>query len=198
MIEDELIKIWQSSPKVEQVKFEKSRLMLELQSSLDRFHKLVKRGIIIEQVAILIAIPVFLFYIYFVPHLLSKIASFLIVIWSSWYLTLLRRMKKAKPDSITWGYMEYLKENRKYMYYLRKWTKTVMYWYVSPSLFGYFLFIAGPYVDGAIDNTLLFKLTLPAIVTIILVYFRMRWILKKIYAPRLKKIDQLIQVMEED
>ncbi len=39
MIEDELIKIWQSSSKQELIKFEKSKLMIELQSSLNRLHR---------------------------------------------------------------------------------------------------------------------------------------------------------------
>ena len=42
MIEDELVKIWQSSPNQERVKFEKSRLMIDVQSSLDRLHRFVK------------------------------------------------------------------------------------------------------------------------------------------------------------
>ena len=38
MIEDELIKIWQSSSNQERVKFEKSKLMIELQLSLKRLN----------------------------------------------------------------------------------------------------------------------------------------------------------------
>jgi len=34
MIEDELIKLWQTSSNAEHIKFEKSKLMIELQSSL--------------------------------------------------------------------------------------------------------------------------------------------------------------------
>ncbi len=196
-MEDELIKIWQSSPKAEQIKFERSRLMLDMQSSLDRFHRLVKYGVLAEQIAVIVIIPVFLFYIYLVPHMLSKIASFLVVLWSIWYMFRLRKVKKRKPKSVTLNYLEYLKKNRGYMKYLKNMTNTAMYWYILPPMTGYFIFIAGPYFDGIIDNTFLFKLILVGIGVSIAYYFYFRWIVKKIYIPRLKKIDELIKAMEE-
>ena len=51
MIEDELIKIWQSSSNEERIKFEKSKLMIELQSSLDRLNRRWKFGVRVEIVA---------------------------------------------------------------------------------------------------------------------------------------------------
>ncbi|MDB4292419.1 hypothetical protein N9954_03370 [Maribacter sp.] len=197
MIEDELIKIWLSSPEIEQVKFEKSRLILDMQSSLDRFNHLAKYALIIEQVAVIIIIPVFLFYVYFVPHLLSKIASIWIAIWACWYMTLLRKFKRAKPNSLNLDYIGYLKVNRAYMANLKKWADRSMYWYVLPPMSGFFIFIAGPYVDGAINEAFFIKLILIGLVTVILTYFYKRWAVKKIYMPRLKKIDELIKVMEE-
>ena len=196
-MEDELIKIWQSSPQAEQIKFEKSRLMLDMDNSLDRFHRLAKYGIIIEQIAVLIIIPVFLFYIYFVPHLLSKIASIWIAIWACWYMTLLRKFKKSKPKTLNLGYIDYLRENRTYMVNLKKWADRSMYWYVLPPMLGYFIFIIGPYLDGAIDEAFFIKLILIGLATVILTYFYTRWVVKTIYTPRLKKIDELIKVMEE-
>ena len=197
-MEDELMKIWQSSPQAEQIKFEKSRLMLDMDNSLDRFHRLAKYGIIIEQIAILIIIPVFLFYIYFVPHLLSKIASIWIAIWACWYMTLLRKFKKSKPKTLNLVYIDYLRENRTYMANLKKWANRSMYWYVLPPMSGYFIFIVGPYVDGAIDEAFFIKLILIGLATVILTYFYTRWVVKTIYTPRLKKIDELIEVMEEE
>lgn len=197
MMEDELIKIWQSSTKVEQVKFEKSRLMLDMQTSLDRFHRLVKYGIFIEQFAAFTIVPVFLFYIYFVPPVLSKIASFLIALWAIWYMIRLRNVKKGKPKSVTLNYLDYLKKNQSYLKLLKNMGDTVIYWYVLPPLTGYFLFIIGFSVDGIIEYRFLTKLILVGIATGIATYFYSRWIVKKIYSPRLKKIDELIKVLEE-
>lgn len=196
MMEDELIKIWQSSPQAEQIRFQKSRLILDMENSLNRFHRLLKYGILSEQIAAIIIIPVFLYYIYVVPPVLSKIASFLIVIWVIWYMFLLRRFKKAKPNTLTLGYLEYLKKNRTYMNTLKKWGETGTYWYILPPTSGYFLFIAGHYFEGIINNAFLVKLILIGVVTVIAYYFYFKWAVKKIYTPRLKKIDELIKVME--
>jgi hypothetical protein len=58
-MEDELVKIWQSSPNQERVKFEKSRLMIDAQSSIDRLHKEIRFRDIKEQIAVIIVIPAF-------------------------------------------------------------------------------------------------------------------------------------------
>ncbi len=197
MMEDELIKIWKSSPQDEQIKFEKSRLILDMQNSLDRFHRLVKIGIIIGQVAVLTIIPVFLFYIYFVPPILAKIASFFIVIWACWYMFLLRKIQKSKPNVINLNYLDYLNKNRTYMSTIKKLGATTLYWYILPPMAGYFLFITGFYFDGIVDDSFFIKLILIGVGTVILTYMYSRWVVKKIYSPRLQKIDELIKVMEE-
>ena len=205
MIEDELIKIWQSSAKIEQVKFEKSRLMLDVQTSLNRFHRLIKYGILTEQIAVLIIVPVFLFYIYFVPQVLSKIASFLIVVWAIWYMTRLRTIKKRKPNSVTLSYLDHLKENQTYLKFLNNMTNTILYWYILPPMTGYFLFITGPYIAGVIDSKFLIILIFIGLSVAIASppppppppYTYSRWVIKKIYTPRLRKIDELIRVLEE-
>lgn len=195
-MEDELIKIWQSSPKTEQVKFEKSRLMLDMQSSLDRFHRLVKYSVLVEQIAVIILIPILLFIVYWVPPVLSKIASFLIVLWAIWYMFRLRKIKERQPKSITLNYLEYLKKNRGYLRYLKNMTDTAMYWYILPPMTFYFMFITGAhlYARGPIPF-FLFAVLLGLSMSIAC-YFYFRWIVKKIYIPRLKKIDELIEVME--
>ena len=96
MIEQELIQIWKSSPQVEQVKFEKSRLMMDVQSSLDRFHKATKRLIFIESMAAIIVMPIFIAYVFVIPVLLSKIASAMIAIWIGYVMYVMRKMKKER------------------------------------------------------------------------------------------------------
>ena len=197
MMEDELIKIWQSSPKAEQIKFERSRLMLDMQSSLDRFHRLVKYSVLVEQIAVIIIIPIFLFIVYWIPPVLSKIASFLIVLWAIWYMFRLRKIKEKQPKSITLNYLEYLKKNRGYLRYLKNMTDTAMYWYILPPMTFYFMFITGAHLYTKGPITFFLFTVLLGLSTSIAYYFYFRWIVKKIYIPRLKKIDELIEVMEE-
>jgi len=198
MMEDELIKIWQSSPEQEQIKFEKSRLILEMQSSLNRFHRFVKYRVLIDQIGTITMIPVLLFSIYIVPPILVKIASFLIVIWVIWYMLQLIEAKRREPESVTLNYLEYLKKNRDYMIYLKKTIVKSMYSYALLALPAYFLSIAGVYFDGIINLAFFIKLILVGVVGHIGAYIYSRWEVKKIDAPRLKKIDELIEVMEEE
>ncbi|MCK5442975.1 MAG: hypothetical protein KAJ23_13890 [Maribacter sp.] len=197
MIEDELIKIWQSSPKVEQIKFEKSRLLIDMQSSLNRFHKLMKYGVLIEQVAAIIVIPVFIFYVYYVPHILSKIASILIALWAIWYMVKLRRLRNYKPNTITENYLDYLYQCRTYLRLLKKMGDTALYWYILPPMVGYMLFILGFSSGDTLENKQLIMPISVGIAVGVATYFYSRWIVKKMYAPRLKKIDELIKAMEE-
>lgn len=196
-MEDELIKIWQSSPIEEQIKFDKSRLMLEMQSSLSRFDRLVKYGILVEQAALIIAIPVFIFYIYFVPFVLSKIASILIVTWGIWYFIKLKEWKKKKPNNLTKSYLDYLYESRKYLILLKKWGDNAIFWYILPTILSVILFLFGPLLEGKLNNKLIAIVFIVAIATGVVTYFWGKWIVKTQYVPRLKKVEELIAVMEE-
>ncbi|MRI01363.1 hypothetical protein GH721_12545 [Kriegella sp. EG-1] len=196
-MEDELIKIWQSSPKAEQIKFEKSRLILDLQSSLDRFHRFIKYRIIHDQIACIIVIAGFIYGIYLVPPILSKIACFFIILWAIWYLLQLVRSKKMKPTSVTLNYLEYLEKNRDYMLILKKTIVKSMYSYAILALPAYFLFISGVYFDGISNLDFFIKLIIIGIIGHAAAYAYSMWEVKKIDAIRLKKINELIKVMEE-
>ena len=196
-MEDELIKIWQSSPKVEQIKFEKSRLMLDMQSSLDRFHRFTKYDILIGQIVAITVFLVFLFYIYFVPPVLAKFASLFITVFGVWHLTKLRKLKKEKPKKTAADYLEYLKQNSHHLDILIKTTKTLVYGYILIALPSYFLFITGFYLDGWIDGSVLIEMVSIGVIGHIGAFTYTLYILKKFYGPRLKKIDELIKVMEE-
>src|SRR5882762_8339565 len=112
MIEEELIKIWQSSPNQERIKFEKSRLMIDVQSSMDRLHKNIKYRDLREQIAVAVVIPAFAYTAYAIPHLLSKAASLLIVGWAIYISIRLRNAKKHKPGAFTETYLDYLHKTK--------------------------------------------------------------------------------------
>lgn len=197
MIDDELIKIWQSSPEVEQVKFEKSRLMIDMQASLNRFDKQAKYGILSEQIAVCIIIPVFSFYIYFVPFWLSKVASLFLVIWAVWYMFRLRRMKKLKPNSVKVNYIDYLHQTRGYLQILKAMSDTALYWYLLPGILGALLFTLGPIIEGVLNGSKMIFVLSIVIGTGIALYFYIKWMAKKVYVSRLEKLDELIGTMEE-
>jgi preprotein translocase subunit YajC len=68
-----------------------------------------------------------------------------------------------------------------------------MYWYFTPLAIGISLFFLGSIRD---TKELITKFTI-LIVMGVIVYFLNKRAVKKQIAPRLKKIDELIKVMEE-
>lgn len=197
MIEDELIKIWQSSPNQERIKFEKSKLMMDVQSNLDRFHRAVKIRDITEIGAAILGIPFFAYQVYAIPFPLSKIASGLIVLWSIYVIYRLRRAKRNKPGNYTETYIDYLRKSKKYLGIQKKLSDSLLYWYILPCLFAVVLFSLGAYLGGRADKQVFIRMIIIVIVTGVGVYLWNKRAIKKQITPRLKKIDELLQVMEE-
>jgi amino acid permease len=116
MMEDELIKIWQSSPNQERIKFEKSKLMMEVQSSLDRFHKSIKYRDLMETIPAIFILPFLLHIAYTIPFTLSKIGAIWCVISGIYIIIRLSRAKKNKPSAFTETYRDYLNKTKEYLF----------------------------------------------------------------------------------
>ena len=196
MMEDELIKIWQSSPNQEKIKFEKSKLIIEVQSSLDRIQRSWKYMIIRETIAAIIAIPAFLFITYNVPYTISKIGSIWIVLAVIYILIRLKSAKKHKPTDLTETYIDYLYKTKDYLNAQKKLLDTVLYWYVLPVFPGYVLILLG-FIHIPEKRKIIIIAALAFVVMAILAYILNKRGVRKEFDPRLKKIDELIQVLEE-
>jgi len=200
MIEEELIQIWQSSSNQERIKFEKSKLMLEMKSSLDRFHKTIKNRNLRELLAALIVIPVFVYYVYAIPFILSKTASILIILFAIYVNIKLRSLNKHKPNTLTDSYIDYLYQCKKYLSLQKKMLETAFYWSFLPVFTFAFLFVLGFVLGANIDlKELTLRLIITSVIIIgcgIFIYFYNKRYLKKHYIPRLKKMEELIQAME--
>jgi len=196
MIEEELIKIWQSSPNQERVKFEKSRLMIDVQSSTDRLHRNIKYRDLMEQIAAIIVIPVFAYYVYLVPSIVSKIASALIVLWVIFVILRLRNAKKNKPGALTETYLDYLYKTREYFEVQRKMINSVLYWYILPAWTILTMFVVGFIGAPGKLKWMIQTETLNTLVGVV-AYLLNKRAVKKQFVPRLAKIDELINIMEE-
>jgi len=195
MIEDELVKIWQSSPNQERVKFEKSRLMIEVQSTVDHLHRKIKYRDLGEQIGAMIGIPVFAYYAYSIPFLLTKIASVLIILWGVFVIIRLRNAKKYKPSAFTETYLEYLYQTREYLKIQKRLVENVLYWYILPVMILMFMFILGPGLEGRLPKIV--KVGVLAMAVGLATYFLNKRVVKKQFIPRLEKIDELITVLEK-
>ena len=196
-MEDELIRIWQSSPQEERIKFDKSRLILDMQSSLDRLNRLIKFGILSEQIAAVFVIPIFTYLVFWWPHVISKIGSVFIVVWVIWYMFRLWDFKKTKPAEMTSTYLDYLNRSRTYLARLKKMGDSAFFWYLGPCMLGALLIMLGPISSGTLSvrKSIIF-LSLHVCFTL-LMHFYIKWNTKTQYGKRLEKIDKLIKVMEE-
>jgi hypothetical protein len=195
MMENELVKIWQSSPNLERVKFEKSRLMIDVQYTVDHLHKKIKYRDLTEQIAIVLGIPVFAYYTYSIPFTLTKIASVLIIFWGIYVFIRLRNAKKHKPGSFTLPYLEYLYKTREYILIQKQLVDNILYWYILPAMALMFLFILGPGITGRVLKIM--KTGLGIVAVGVAIYFLNKRAVKKQFIPRLVKIDELINVMEK-
>lgn len=195
MIEEELIKIWQSSPNQERVKFEKSRLMIDVQSSMDRFHKSIRYRDLRENIAVVIIIPLFAFSAYAIPHLLSKVASVLIIGYALFVAAKIRNAKKQKPGTFSATYLEYLHQTRNYLLVQKQLLDSILYWYILPGMTLTMLFVMGFGITGRLKPIM--KMAAMNVVLAIATYYLNKRGVKTEIIPRLAKVDELIHEMEK-
>lgn len=194
MMEEELIKIWQSSPNQERVKFEKSRLMIDVQSSMDHFHRSIKNRDLREYIAVAIIIPAFAFSAYFIPFTVSKIASVLIIGYAIYVAIRLRNAKKHKPSAFTETYLDYLYKTREYILIQKQLLDTVIYWYILPGVTLTMLFVMGFGITGRLKPIL--KMGAINVGLAVATYYLNKRAVQKELVPRLTKVNELINLME--
>lgn len=196
-MEDELVKIWQSSPNQERVKFEKSRLMIDVQSSMDRLDRHIRYRDLKEQIAVALVIPFFAYTAYEIPHTLSKIASILIIGWGMYIFVKLRNAKKHKPSAFTETYLEYLHKTRHYLEIQKELLDSVLYWYILPGITLTMMFVLG-FLGIPGKSKFIINMAILNVVLAIVTYVLNKRSVKKQYTPRLAKLDELIKVMERE
>ena len=195
-MEEELIKIWQSSPNQERIKFEKSRLIIDMQSSMDKFNRAIKYRDLREQIGIGIVIPVFAYYAYAIPFLLTKLASVLIIIWAIYIAFRLRNAKKNKPGAFFESYLEYLHQTREYLHIQKQMMDNIIYWYILPGISLTMLFVLS-FSGGPGKSKFIALMAIINVVLAVVTYFINKRAVQKEFVPRLKKVDELIQVMDQ-
>jgi len=196
MIEDELIKIWQSSSNQERIKFEKSKLMIELQSSLGRLHKwwnyLELFEVVLAIIGILICVIVLL--LIPIPFVLLKIAIVLIMICAILLIIKYQAVRKFKPSDLAENYLDYLKKNRKYLEVQKKFLKTYLNWGILPVYPISLLATLG--VWGKVPVTFILFNNVVAIAIGFYGYLLNKKRVKNEINPRIDRIDELIKQLK--
>jgi hypothetical protein len=196
MIEEELITIWQSSPNQERVKFEKSRLMIDVQKSIESVHRKIKFRDMSEQIAILLGAPVFAYLAFTTPYLLSRIASVLVIVWGVYIVIRLRVAQKYKPSAFSETYLKYLYQTKEYLRIQKQLLDSIAYWYILPGFLLVSLFLLGPIGEpGKIPHIL--KALAGNVIFAIVLYILNKRAVEKEVVPRQNKVDELIVIMEK-
>ena len=195
MIEDELIKIWQSSSNQERVKFEKSKLMIELNSSLGRLHRWWKYMEFFEVALAIFGILVGVFVIFKIPFVLIKIAIVLIILIAIYLIFKYIGVRGFKPSDLEENYLDYLKKNKQYLEVQKKFLKTYVYWGILP-VYPIMLLCNIAVWEKVPVEFILFN-NVAAIVIGIYGYFLNKKRVKNEINPRIASVDELINELKE-
>lgn len=196
MMEEELTKIWQSSPNQERIKFEKSRLMVEVESHAVRFYKQVKNRDRLDMITIAPIIPVFTLYIFIVPSILSKIALGCFVLWAIYMLIRIRKAKRNRMGNFTGTYLEYLYNTRELLLEQKQIRDAVLRTSILPVTAFAFLFFMGFMESHTVSIRGIVSFGVGIIVIPVGLHIFNEWEIKNKILPRLTKVDELINVME--
>ena len=198
MIEDELIKIWQSSSNQERIKFEKSKLMIELQSSLNRLHKWWNYLELSESILAVFGVLVSIFLLFKIPFILTKMAIALIMICAVYLIIKYQRIKKFKHSDLEENYLNYLKKNKEYLLVQKKFLKTYFYWGILPVFPIMILFNIS--IWNKIPENFIIGLIFINIATIgigVYGYLTNKKRVKKEITPRISRVNKLINKLEQ-
>lgn len=203
MLENELITLWQSSPKHERLKFEKSKLMVEVQSSLNQFDKTTRLwdfGTIISAASMIL---VFAYQVYRLPNHITKFGAILIIGWCFFLIYKVTKIKKTRPHE-TSSYINYLKQNKEYLKSQMGLSHKFMTLVVLPCFSGVILIMIGQldlvnksWNEIVGSKTFWIQLFIFAVVGTFAFYMN-RWVAKKEFLPRLKKVDELLQLLKKE
>ena len=198
MIEDELIKIWQSSSNQEQIKFEKSKLMIELQSSLKRLDKWWNYLELSETILAVFGVLLSILLLFKIPFILTKTALALMIICAVYLIIKYRGVKKFQHSDLENNYLNYLKKNKEHLQVQKKFLRTYLYWGILPVYPIMVLFTISLW-QKIPENFI----TVPVIINLTAIgigvygYFLNKRRVKKEIDPRIEKINELINRLEQ-
>jgi len=195
MIEDELIKIWQSSSNQERIKWEKSKLMIELQSSLKRLHRWWNYLELSETLLAVFGVLLSTLLFFKIPFILTKIALALMIICAVYLIIKYRGVKKYQPTDLEENYLNYLKKNKEYLQVQKKFLKSYLYWGILPVYPIMLLFTIS--IWEKIPVYLIVFINLATIGIGLYGYLLNKIRVKKEINPRIDRVNELIITLEQ-
>ncbi len=133
MLEQELKNIWKSSSQVEQIKFDLSRLVIDLDGKMKRIEKAIRSRDLREIGAALVVVPLFGYLAYEVPYPIARVAAILTIVWAFYVIYKFRSVQKKRiKEDLSLSFRQQLANQKSNMMDQHKLLDTVLYWYVLP------------------------------------------------------------------
>lgn len=133
MLEQELKDIWKNSSQVEQIKFDLSRLIMDLDRKMTRIEKVIRKRDFREIGAALIILPIFGYLAYEIPYPITRAASLLTIVWSLYVIYKFRSVqKRRREENLSLSFTQQLENQKANMMDQHRLLDTVLYWYVLP------------------------------------------------------------------
>jgi len=162
MLEQELKSIWKSSADADKIKFDLSRLMIDLKHKMDGLNKGIQNRDKREIAASIFGMLLFGYMATQIPFPITKAACIMTIGWFGYVIYRLRNAQKHKvTEDLSLSFKEQLVNQKKYMTHQGQLLDSVLYWYVLPPFILNVVFIMGLGDAAAYDWTPRFENILP-------------------------------------
>jgi hypothetical protein len=211
MLEQNLKDIWKNSSRIEKIKFDLSRLVLDLNGKMKSIEKAIRTRDIREIGASVFGVLLFGYFAIEIPFPITKIASVLTIGWFIYIIFKLKKNKNTKvPIDMSASFNDQLDQQKNNMVQEAKLLNSVLYWYVLPPFILNIIFILGignpldyNWSSWAMDvlpvelNDKVRLLTLIGLFNVFVVWLNKRAV-KKSITPIIKEIETVQSQLQSD
>lgn len=133
-----------NASQLESIQVDLSRLVIDLKKKLDHIEKVIRNRDLREIIAAFLGIPMFTYFAFEIPFLVTQLASILTVLWSVYVIYKFRKLQKSrKNEDLTQPFKIQLENQKVNILAQHRFLDTVLYWYAGPPFLLNTLFILG-------------------------------------------------------
>lgn len=212
MLEQELKDLWRNSPETERIKFDLSRLMIDLNGQLEKLNAQMKRRDRNDIITMLISIPVFTYLIMIVPFPITKAGLVLAILAMVWHVFKRRdHYLNRIPVNHTLSFKEQLEIQKTNLEHEKKLMSTVLYWFLIPSFVPFAVSILGlgdprlygwsnSIIDQILPMPIIYKLAYLIFAAIVFsaIYWENNRIVRRTLKPIIREIEEAQQELSNE
>ncbi|WP_106793224.1 hypothetical protein [Aquimarina sp. Aq78] len=208
MLEKRLKEIWKNSSQTEKIKFDLSRLIIDLNDKTNNIEKAIRRRDITDFITTIISIPIFGYIAYIVPFPITKVGIILAMIGFVWGIIKRRNHNNnKKPIQLSLSFRAQLENQKANMLQEIRLLDTVLYWFIIPGFIPYAISIIGlgdpseygwsnTIINQVLPMPLMYKIV--SLIFAIVVFAAIFWVNKRVIRKTLKPlIEDIDKVMHQ-